>query len=95
MRRLREIAMDYVFTFDSTHHAIRAEGLLLSRGVDARVMPLPSAIRAGCGLCLRVSTAEAGRAMGLLTSGGIALGDIYESENVTGSCKYTLWRTAQ
>lgn len=50
MRGTEEI----VITFDATTEAIRAEKLLVQAGLCPLVMPLPSQIKAGCGLCLRV-----------------------------------------
>lgn len=47
--------MEYVITFKNTNHAIKGERLLLDDNVKVNVMPLPSQIRAGCGICLRVS----------------------------------------
>lgn len=57
---MREI----VITFDAATEAIRAERLLAQAGLCPLVMPLPSRIKAGCGLCLRVrpEALEAGRA---------------------------------
>lgn len=46
--------MEILFAFKSTNHAIRAEQLLLQVGIGVKVMPLPSAILAGCGICLRI-----------------------------------------
>lgn len=45
---------EILFTFDSTAHAIAAEQLLLAKGLGVTVMPLPAAIHAGCGICLRL-----------------------------------------
>lgn len=51
-------------TFDAATEAIRAERLLTQAGLCPLVMPLPSQIKAGCGLCLRVrpEALEAARA---------------------------------
>lgn len=47
--------MEILFAFNKTSVAIGAEQALLQAAVEVRVMSLPSAIRAGCGICLRVS----------------------------------------
>lgn len=60
--RRREI----VLTFKNTNHSVRAETALAEAGIAVRVMPLPAAISAGCGLCLRVDPEDAQRAIGLL-----------------------------
>lgn len=44
-----------LISFDSTQAAILAEGLLLAKGLKVRVMPLPSYVKAGCGICLNVN----------------------------------------
>lgn len=64
--------MDALLAFRTTHHAILAERLLLDAAVPARVMPLPGAIAAGCGICLRVPAEERGSAAALLEHGGAA-----------------------
>jgi len=46
--------MTYLFSLPSTHFAIRAEQVLLEALENVFVMPLPSAIKSGCGICLRV-----------------------------------------
>ena len=45
----------YVIVFNSTNVAIKAEQCLLKQKLQVGVMPLPSQISAGCGICLRVS----------------------------------------
>ena len=45
---------DYLFVFDHTHAAIAAERALLEGGFSVGVMPVPTAIAAGCGIGLRV-----------------------------------------
>ncbi|MCL2222931.1 MAG: DUF3343 domain-containing protein [Oscillospiraceae bacterium] len=46
---------EYVIVFSSTNVAIKAEQCLLEHGMKVSVMPLPSQIKAGCGICLRTS----------------------------------------
>lgn len=50
--------MMYLFVFENTHDAIAGEQALLSANILATVVPLPSAIGSGCGICLRVSKNE-------------------------------------
>ena len=49
---------EFVIAFNSTNIAIKAESSLLERGVQVSVMPLPSQINAGCGICLRIRFIE-------------------------------------
>lgn len=46
--------MSYILTFANTHAAIFAEKALLQAEYSVGVMPLPSSIKAGCGIALRV-----------------------------------------
>ena len=46
--------MEMIYTFNSTHAAISAERLLSNEKIPIKVMPVPSSIKAGCGLCLRI-----------------------------------------
>ncbi|MBR2030534.1 MAG: DUF3343 domain-containing protein, partial [Clostridia bacterium] len=41
--------MEIVFTFPSTHAVIAAEQNVLSAKIKAKVRPIPTVIRAGCG----------------------------------------------
>jgi len=50
--------MEYVITFKNTNFAIKAEQLLLALNLQVGVMPLPTEISAGCGICLRIKTHE-------------------------------------
>lgn len=62
-----------VFTFSTTHNAINGEKALLSAGVGARVMPRPSALGQGCGICLRVDDADRERAVAALDAAGVVV----------------------
>jgi hypothetical protein len=60
-----------IICFESTTAAIITERALLDGGFGVRVMPLPSGIRAGCGFCLRLPQADAGRAAAFLAERGL------------------------
>lgn len=47
-----------LLTFESSHAAIAAEQTLLEAGFPVRMLPLPSALGAGCGLALRFPAGE-------------------------------------
>lgn len=40
---------------DSTHLVIRGEKILKEKGIESRIIPLPSQIKASCGLSIRSS----------------------------------------
>ncbi|MDR1703986.1 MAG: DUF3343 domain-containing protein [Clostridiales bacterium] len=64
-------ANTYILTFPGTGSSIKAEALLTAAGVIPGVMPLPGAIRAGCGIALRVLADKLGAARAVLEDGGI------------------------
>ncbi len=68
---------EWVFSFHTTGDAILAEQALMQAGLAPRVMPLPSAIRAGCGLCLRVATAQKDAALHALEQRRIRHAGLY------------------
>lgn len=68
---------EYILTFARTHDAMLAEQVLMDSGIRPGVMPLPSSIRAGCGLCLRVAPASRFEALRSLESAGCTPQDIY------------------
>lgn len=43
----------YVVSFNSTHHAIRTEKLLLAEGLKIMTLPTPREIAASCGLSIK------------------------------------------
>lgn len=43
----------YVISFDSTHHAIKAEKLFKEANLNIKMMPTPREITASCGLSIR------------------------------------------
>lgn len=70
---------DILLTFAGTHHAIAAEQALLGCGVAVRVMPLPGAIAAGCGLCLRVARDSLDAATACLNTAGVQVQNLYDA----------------
>jgi len=77
--------MEYIFTFKNTNLAIKAEQCLLGRKLSVTVMPLPSQIRAGCGICLRISREDALPARQMLSDEGIDGMEIFSK--ATKDCK--------
>ncbi|AFQ45117.1 DUF3343 domain-containing protein [Desulfosporosinus meridiei] len=69
--------MSYILTFTSTHGAILAEKTLLQAGHSVGVMPLPSGIKAGCGIALRV--ADYIGAKSLLQENNIVVAAVYQA----------------
>jgi len=74
--------MEYVITFESTNLAIKSEKILTEKAVGKSVMPLPSQIRSGCGICLRVGKESIEAAEKHLKNAGIKC-EIFEQINGT------------
>ncbi|AGA70698.1 Protein of unknown function (DUF3343) [Desulfitobacterium dichloroeliminans LMG P-21439] len=69
--------MEYVITFKSTNLAIQSERHLLGEKLHVKVMPLPSQIRAGCGIALRIPSEELGAALQILSDKRVEEFDLY------------------
>lgn len=80
---------EIVFTFSTTSHAIAAETFLLEAGFSLQVMPLPSKIQAGCGICLRLSPTCQEKAQVVLKEHSIPIHAIYQREVQDGQSIYT------
>jgi hypothetical protein len=66
-----------VFGFETTHDAVRAERVLLERGVSVRLIPTPRALGALCGLAARVPLGDAARTREALAEAAVcAWGEI-------------------
>ena len=81
--------MELVLTFARTNETIHAEHILLEAGLAVQVMPLPSAIRAGCGVCLRLPQAQLQQASALLGQAGIPVEGVYTRTVADGQSEYT------
>lgn len=83
-----DASMEAVFTFHSTHDAIRGERRLLDGGVKVRVMALPSCLGAGCGICLRVAMEDVAVCRGFLHEEGIVPQAVYQKAVECGVMRY-------
>lgn len=79
---------EFMITFPNTHSAIRGEQALLRGEVGSSVMPMPSSVVAGCGICLRVTGAEIQQARVLLTEAGVLPDGCYRIERQDGCARY-------
>lgn len=66
-----------VFTFGSTHQALRAEKVLLAAQIEAQVIPVPRRISSLCGLAVQVDTARRQEAQEALEAAGVRIEGIY------------------
>jgi Protein of unknown function (DUF3343). len=81
--------MEIVFTFHNTHDAINGERLLLDGGVKVKVMPLPSSLGAGCGLCLRIAPENLDDARRLMQEAAIRPQSTYAKAFENGETVYS------
>jgi hypothetical protein len=78
-----------LLAFAHTAHAIRAETLLLEAGLPVGVMSLPSSIKAGCGLCLRLQAGQWDTARKCLSGAGLLPEGRYYRITENGKSRYT------
>ena len=81
--------MEYIITFKNTNFAIKAEQALLEKKLGVSVQPLPSQIRAGCGICLRLNQNEIRAALKTLTERGIDEIGLFLRESKGSQYNYT------
>lgn len=62
-----------LFVADSTHLIIKSEKLLKENGIECRIIPLPSEVKATCGLSIKTELESKNRADELFKSNGIKL----------------------
>ena len=80
--------MEYIIAFNTTNIAIKAEQTLLRQNADVSVMPLPAAIRAGCGICLKIPERIIRRVLQALFEAGIAEFELYTKTSAGGQTNY-------
>ena len=81
--------MEYIITFKNTNFAIKAEQCLLEQKLRASVLPLPSQISAGCGICLRTNQDEIKPALKVLADKNIDEIGLFMREMINGQFSYT------
>ena len=69
--------MEYIITFKNTNYAIKAEQCLLEQKLRVSVLPLPSQINAGCGICLKINHDEIESALEILATNNIVEIDLF------------------
>lgn len=74
----------YVISFDSTHHAIKAEKLFKEHNLNIRMMPTPREITASCGLSIRFEAADLGEVEDIIKNEELAIKGKYELKREDG-----------
>ena len=60
-----------VLILKATSHAIKAEKILKSIGIDCKLVPVPRTISSDCGVCIRIQTSDLISAVDALTKANI------------------------
>ncbi|MGL4402546.1 MAG: DUF3343 domain-containing protein [Fusobacteriaceae bacterium] len=68
-----------LFAADSTSQVIQCETLLKDGGIQCRVIPLPSEIKASCGLSIKLQKEDLEKSIDILKSNNIHM-EIYSVE---------------
>ena len=74
----------YVVSFDSTHHAIKAEKLFKEYNLNIRMMPTPREITASCGLSIRFEQADLEEVERIISDEGLNVKGKYEMNRTDG-----------
>jgi len=80
--------MEYILTFEITSLAIKAEHCLMGKETHVSVIPLPSQIKAGCGICLRINRDEISDILEKLAANKIDRFGLYLREKDKGQFLY-------
>ncbi len=79
---------EVIIVFHGASAAIRGEKALAEAGLSPLVMPLPSRIRAGCGICLRVRPEWTEEAKQALKSRDVSFAGLYLRRMEGGESRY-------
>ena len=72
--------MEYILGFGSPHRALKAEETLKKDDLAFRLLPVPRAVDASCGLVIRVSESDLEEAKSVLEKAGLKPRNIYRKE---------------
>ena len=68
----------------SASQAIKAETALRRAGIASKLMPVPRTVSSQCGVCLRVSLADAERAEEVLAATGVQIAGTHDIDQDPG-----------
>lgn len=66
-----------LIAFESTHHAIKGEKLLLNENIKVRTIPTPRDITASCGLSIKFSEEKLNEVIKIMEESKLKLKGIY------------------
>ncbi|HBS85547.1 MAG: hypothetical protein A2W91_17200 [Bacteroidetes bacterium GWF2_38_335] len=61
----------YIFTFESIHHVLKAEKILLSHSISFEIIPTPQDLSTNCGMVIRFSEVDTGQIKKILKEAGL------------------------
>ena len=67
-----------LFLVPSASHAVKGESALNRAGIPCALIPVPRTLSSQCGVCLRVSLGERGRAEEAIASAGVKISAIHD-----------------
>ena len=67
-----------ILTFSTTTQAMVMEACAMEQGLPGRLIPVPTAIHAGCGMCWKAPIAEKSRILASAEENGIPYEGIFE-----------------
>ncbi|MGM0396427.1 MAG: DUF3343 domain-containing protein [Bacillota bacterium] len=73
-----------ILTFQSTHHAMRAEKVLINEGIKTKTIPTPRDITLSCGLAIRINTEDIEAIKRLKDSGILDFKELHFLETADG-----------
>jgi hypothetical protein len=71
--------MTVLFTFTSVHHALKAEKILQTKGVELDIIPTPRSISTSCGISIVLATEMATVAEEHMLAAGVRIAGKYRS----------------
>ena len=72
--------MEYILGFGSPHKALKAEEILKNADVSFRLLPVPKALDASCGLVISVKNGALEEARGVREKSGLRPRNVYRKE---------------
>lgn len=72
--------MEYILGFGSPHRALKAEDILKKADVPFRLLPVPKALDAACGLVISVGDGALEEAKRALEGSGLQPRNVYRKE---------------
>lgn len=73
-----------ILTFQSTHHAMRAEKVLTDEGIKIKTIPTPRDITLSCGLAIRFGVEDIERIKELKDEGKLEYKELHHLQTVDG-----------